>query len=245
MPNHVKTRCKVSGDPKEIARFRKEVFSKSESEYDPDDFLDFNKIIPMPEILKGSVSGTSAEYGAILILIAAKGGFGTSNYGLDKSRESCMRDEVKMPNAPMGAVAKAYLEKNPEYETDGRRRLQAILETGYTDWYEWSCDNWNTKWNSYSPCFVCDESGDLEFTFDTAWSFPEPIFEKLAEMYPNVHFHCACFDEGWGFAGEGYYNAPDDHGSAFSFVDADNDMYRFVYDCEPETDEDDDDEEVA
>ena len=39
-----------------------------------------------------------------------------------------------------------------------------------------------------------------------AWGFPNPIFEKLAEMFPSLRFECTCFDESWDFAGHGAFN---------------------------------------
>lgn len=66
-----------------------------------------------------------------------------------------------------------------------------IENFGYDNWYDWSIANWGTKWNSYS-CVVEQEGGILsneEFlpqiklkSFDTAWSIPSPVFEKLAEL---------------------------------------------------------------
>lgn len=47
------------------------------------------------------------------------------------------------------------------------------------NWYDWSCDNWGTKWNARWP-----EADYFNHTimFDTAWSFPSPVIDKLAEL---------------------------------------------------------------
>jgi len=44
MPNHVTTRCIVTGPQPEIARFRELIFRF----HDGDQILDFNEVIPMP-----------------------------------------------------------------------------------------------------------------------------------------------------------------------------------------------------
>ena len=56
---------------------------------------------------------------------------------------------------------------------------------GSLNWYDWSCDNWGTKWNAcnvsveYNP-----EYGDeVEYYFNTAWSPPEQIFIKLRDKF--------------------------------------------------------------
>jgi hypothetical protein len=231
MPNHVTTRCKITGSADEIKRFKNTMIgSENNSHGEAVRFLDFNKAIQMPEILQGSVSGTSAEKGAMLLHIAAGGEYTSlvGTYGLNKRWEKQVREELNMKTHPLCDVAKAYLKKNPEYEKDGRRRLAAILETGYPSWYEWSCEKWGTKWNSYGFADVSDDP--FEFTFETAWSYPTPIFEKLTEMFPTLEFSCECFDEGWGFAGTGSYS---DGSGNMEFCDADDDIYERVYGYPP------------
>lgn len=53
---------------------------------------------------------------------------------------------------------------------------------GTDNWYDWSCENWGTKWNA---CQVeLDESIDDElcYRFDTAWDAPRPLVSKLRDM---------------------------------------------------------------
>lgn len=81
----------------------------------------------------------------------------------------------------------------------------AFAETGFRDWYSWAWHNWGTKWNSYCGKILEQSEGRLKFRFQTAWSFPEPIFDALLARYPSLQFDCACFDEGDNFAGKGRY----------------------------------------
>ena len=69
-------------------------------------------------------------------------------------------------------------------------------------WYHWCIENWGTKWD------ICDKSVDydeecLELTFNTAWSPPEGIVEKLREKYPDLSF--SCFYDEPGMESAGYY----------------------------------------
>jgi hypothetical protein len=146
-----------------------------------------------------------------------------------------------MLDAPIRDVAAAYLSKNPEYETAGRLRLQAILETGFASWYPWNIENWGTKWNSYSFRHVADEP--LEFIFETAWGFPEPVFLAIAREYPTLHFKCLTFDEGWNFGGAGYFNPPAGE-PAWAQCTATDELYERVY-GEKYVREPDDEEDVA
>ena len=81
----------------------------------------------------------------------------------------------------------------------------AFAETGFRDWYEWSYHNWGTKWNSYCGKIEERTEGRLKFRFETAWSFPDPIFEALLVRYSTLRFDCLCFDEGDNFAGKGQF----------------------------------------
>lgn len=52
---------------------------------------------------------------------------------------------------------------------------------------DWCWTNWGTKG---VPSEVSIETDDDRITilFDTAWGFPGPIFERLSEMFPSLHF---------------------------------------------------------
>lgn len=105
-------------------------------------------------------------------------------------------------------------------------------EPGVVCWYEWNVANWGTKWGAYSHgdltyakyegyYIETDDAGDEEgvegrygradFTFQTAWSAPTPIFEKIESTW-NVRVHAVTQDEG-GF--------PDvEYGDPYSYVES-------------------------
>jgi Ferredoxin-like domain in Api92-like protein len=247
MPNHVTTRCAVSGPDDQLIEFAKQAFRSENGET----IFDFNAFVPMPEILRNTVSGTAAINGAILLTLTR---WHDSADRLIRSRKTKadvkdsavrdaeerlgavqvahMRETLKLPDAPLVDVAKAWLASNPEYGEQGERRLRACLQTGFPDWYEWSVENWGTKWNAYHLKIDRSER-PLEFYFDTAWSFPVPVFEKIAAAFPQLSFRCTCFDEGWNFAGDGYFNPPPGQ-PAFTLCDATDELFERVYGYAPE-----------
>ena len=98
----------------------------------------------------------------------------------------------------------AWAEDNMAHElAAARRQILAQTETGYPDWYEWSLQNWGTKWNSYWFAWVSAEP--IAFSFCTAWSFPHPIFAKLAALHPELTFDCTYVDEMGNFDGRSVY----------------------------------------
>ena len=70
-------------------------------------------------------------------------------------------------------------------------------------WYHWCIQNWGTKWDAGDVDIEYQDSEILELEFDTAWSPPEGIMEKLREKYPELSFQCF-YDEP-GCEAAGYY----------------------------------------
>ena len=70
-------------------------------------------------------------------------------------------------------------------------------------WYMWCVNNWGTKWDACDKSIDYEDSEILALTFNTAWSPPEGIVEKLREKYPELSFQCF-YDEP-GCESAGYY----------------------------------------
>ena len=69
---------------------------------------------------------------------------------------------------------------------------------GFTDWYEWSIHNWGTKWDACEPDADLSSTEYIGIDFNTAWSTPEPVFTKLAEMFPKAEIEIDYADEDFG-----------------------------------------------
>ena len=70
-------------------------------------------------------------------------------------------------------------------------------------WYHWCIQNWGTKWDACDKSVEYEDSEILALTFNTAWSPPEGIVEKLREKYPELSFSCFYDEPGCEIAG--YY----------------------------------------
>lgn len=68
---------------------------------------------------------------------------------------------------------------------------------GYSDWYDFCCEKWGTKWNASNV----EVHPDGSISFQTAWSPPVPIIKELSKKYPNVSFRITYVDEGGSFIG--------------------------------------------
>lgn len=97
---------------------------------------------------------------------------------------------IPMPEELLNTTSPSR-ESNPEL----------IAKYGYDNWYDWRCQNWGTKWNSGdSPEPMLNERGNrVTYFFQTAWSTPAPVIEKLSEKFPDVKIKVWYADEDYGY----------------------------------------------
>lgn len=158
--------------------------------------------------------------------------------------KAVLAEAIPLPLEPQHYTADDYevcarylLERSPDCLDKARLAIRAKEETGHSSWYDWNVANWGTKWNSYSLVVEQESADRIELTFQTAWSTPEPVLEKLAAANPQLAFTVDAFDEGWNFAyqgraASGLYVGTD--------VPATPELYEKVY-GEPAPSDDDDD----
>ena len=69
------------------------------------------------------------------------------------------------------------------------KNQQAQIATGFTNWYDWSVDNWGVKWDA-SQVIVkkLPDFNTVIYSFNSPWDTPEKFVEGLSKLYPNVVF---------------------------------------------------------
>lgn len=168
MPNHIQNRLEVRGEnAKKVFDF----IAGKESKFD------FNKIIPMPESLN-ITSGSFGEYGQHIL-------FGKSDITWLGDAEIRRR------------VARLPEDEQKEVYELGKKYQANLVRYGHTTWYNWSIENWGTKWNAYqSP-----DERDTESTiyFQTAWSGVPDLIIKLSEKFPDAEIVYDWADENTGY----------------------------------------------
>lgn len=70
-------------------------------------------------------------------------------------------------------------------------------------WYEWSIQNWGTKWNAIrakdSYYFKLPPSNEDSIFFETAWSGVPELISKLGFIFPNVIIDYYWYNENFGY----------------------------------------------
>ena len=164
MPNHITNRLKIIGTDEQITKVRSEIKGEDENQ-----FIDFNKIAPMPKELENTQSP--------LRII--------SQEEYDEQEKRLVEDDFSDTEKRFGISRGLTKELADEY----------MSKFGYAEWYGWQSNNWGTKWNAYGQTEL--DADELEF--DTAWSTPYKIMLKLSEKYPDVTFDVQYADEDFGY----------------------------------------------
>lgn len=80
-----------------------------------------------------------------------------------------------------------------------------VQKYGYPTWYEFCINKWGCKWNASEV----NVHGNI-MEFETPWSMPDGIAEKLSEIFPEVTLEWMYADENIGYnVGEEHYKAGD------------------------------------
>ncbi len=115
----------------------------------------------------------------------------------NKNEDLDFQTIIPMPAILFGTVAGSFT---------NYRNFLAAKEVGHSNWYDWRLEHWGTKWNAYDCTLLIVPKSDvdsseinrLRFQFTTAWSFPVPIFNRLAELHPSCVFEVKSVCEGGG-----------------------------------------------
>jgi len=92
-----------------------------------------------------------------------------------------------------------------------------ILEHGYNnpkaniDGYRWQITEWGTKWTACAEEVIRYEVSKrlnksiLIYRFETAWAEPQPVIQKLSELFPRLTITLIYTEPGMAFGGKVVY----------------------------------------
>jgi hypothetical protein len=153
MPNWTSNRLYIEGNPSDIREFLDAIRSQ-------DQLFDFNRIIPMPELLRETATG------------------------------HCFIDGKPVTSWYVGREASAgNPEEVRAFTREEECALRDIGYSNWYDWANsnWGT-KWNACDPRIDDSEI--DRGYVEITFDTAWCAPEPIFRKLIRLFPKLTFDC-------------------------------------------------------
>lgn len=170
MPNHIQNKITIFGNDNEVAKLLNHI--KSIDKEGEESQIDFNKITPMPESLNIE-SGSLGDMAFELL-------FGAKQYQEDnKSRFSKLDTDRQLESVKLAIQYRNNLDN-----------------FGHKTWYEWTIEHWGTKWNAYGQ--GDERTTDNTVYFQTAWSAPTNLIQKLSKQFPEVEILHIYADEDSG-----------------------------------------------
>jgi len=175
MPNHTQTQLQVVGPDSEVERFIAAIFAG------PEDVVDFNKLVPIPEELEKTSAPTT-------ILT-------------QEEIDVKMAEFNALPDDHWSKVGGVNFGVGITKETSNKWKARY----GADNWYDWKCLRWGTKWGAYDATeWVRVTNGDTLTAFisyQTAWSPATAFFITASQQFPTLSFTHSFADEGGGFLG--------------------------------------------
>lgn len=140
------------------------------------------QLVPMPEILQGSVSG---------------------------GNEYLYKEWVSQGKPETIYDGKVSLDTVPENYEESYRTMfanydKAHQETGHTSWYNWCLENWGSKWGFYDVEVESFRKDKIVFRAQSAWGPPCAGLKTLSKTY-DVEIEIETEEEGWQFSFRGRY----------------------------------------
>jgi len=212
MPNHITNHLYISGEEQEVQECIKRLFNNGKNtrgsgEYIEVECIDFNSIASMPECLAAETSSGYLNNLVFALYGLYKKTFKVQLQGdlkrffkilsFHRKSQVFLLKEIGLEDEE---IRKKFIELDNEDFEKVLEYIKYIDSTGYFSWYEWSINNWGTKWNAYHSNH---EKGTNLIEFDTAWSCPMSFIEKLSEVYPKLGFEIHyidedCYSNNWG-----------------------------------------------
>lgn len=189
MPNHVKNIITIQAEGERL----EEILSAIKDDKLEIGSIDFNKIIPMPEELNIEKGSDSTKGFEMFIKYVEK----TAAIKEFVNEQPLTPERLKYAQEQKESVIKSLnnmSEEDKRLFQLGKQMFDNIDKYGYSDWYEWSIANWDTKWNAYDMGF----DGKNTLCFYTAWSAPENVIRTLATKYPEIGINHRWADEELG-----------------------------------------------
>lgn len=95
-----------------------------------------------------------------------------------------------------------FVEKSMNAHKDTEFSFEGTLPRGdRKDWYEWSLENWGSKWDACEPNIDHNDIDYFAVTFDTPWGPPIHWIDNIMKDFPGLCFTLEYDEPGMCFGG--------------------------------------------
>lgn len=115
----------------------------------------------------------------------------------DESKIKELLERVKNDNVGIGSIDFEKVIPMPDNIYRGDLGLEERNMYRHNNWYDWSCNNWGTKWNACGYGDP-DKLRSDRLWFNTPRSPPIPVTAELAKQFPDIEITHRYADEDFG-----------------------------------------------
>jgi len=200
MPNWCSNTLYITG-PESDAKALRTLMTTAKSKFD------FEAILPMPEEVRQSESGSKSDTAWRLKYgdwSTVQWKYGPNHYATRDAAIEAARAADDWRPSVIATKDNPFPAIPPRSFDELADAVQAlVIRHGHPDWYEWSCATWGTKWPAdlcgwMSPARAAKREAAQVAYFDTAWSPPVPVIVALSERFPLLCLRLSFYEEdGW------------------------------------------------
>lgn len=115
---------------------------------------------------------------------------------------------------------------DPEHQELLKKYEANKAKYGHTTWYDWSIQNWGTKWSPNVQDWELSTYNDesvINAYYETAWSPCDGLIREISKQFPTLLFSVTSDEEGGSFACcEAYQNGVLVAGHGYDLPDSEN-----------------------
>lgn len=189
MTNYCTNLIEVEGSPADMAAFRAACINQAGN-------LDFDAILPMPEVLNRTHMGTGTSLGWDAELGASALHRAQVEFPFLDRSPILAREPIKKAGIRTFEQLEDWLRMHrPNALELGARCLEAQRQTGYLLERDWKSRHWGTH---YWEGFAIREEADARLVaeFATAWSPAIGIYHEMARRFPSLVITVSAIEEG-------------------------------------------------
>ena len=193
MTNYCTNLIEGEGSTADLAAFRAACIHAS-------GHLDFEAIIPMPNILRGTDLGVGIGFGWDAELGASALNRSQVDFALSSRTPILEREWAKKAGIQSFEQLESWLRTHrPDAIELGSRCLEARNQTGYLLAREWRVANWGADY--LMDFTIREETGTrLVAEFATPWSPADKIYHEIARRFPTLAITVSAIEEGNEFS---------------------------------------------
>jgi hypothetical protein len=120
---------------------------------------------------------------------------------VEKSTIDIERDDEFSFNGTHPMHEDLNITKGTQTQDEKEQAMLNKAKYGHTDWYDWRCEEWGTKWDACEPNIQHNNIDYFAVSFETAWSPPIAWIDNIMQDFPDLCFTLEYEEPGMCFGG--------------------------------------------